>query len=507
MITLPRLRDLPVWPAASEQQWGALTVRAGRLARGAGDGRRLQELRSQVEMLIDQRDLDGLRRRLSERVFARAVASVWLHDDLRARASMTPELVIGMFEAQGERPSRLLTATLATLLFRRFDTLDEWHKDLFEATAAVVHDGTQAARARPQAGGGVTDVVETIRRRGDLLLSKDSPRRVADEIGLQDDSLGVWLRANGLLGMDNGRFGQLLRQNVYLRRIADSDPTDTDNLGFLADLDDPDTVQASAVGGLQFGHEVLQAMTARRGANPCEMWIDALVAIGGDPRLEHTGQWRRWWHPLPEESRAQARRWMSTEDLRLFLEAVENYGLEMYSDDLDRMFPARKTFMWGLFELGLVRETRLIMGSRAARSVRRQLGHREPHITALSTLHDTAVIYIDCGSFHIVEGSHSFQLYLYAGRPTAVLTDRSKPALSPQDLKIRIPGDHARSSPHGWRGQKSIRHQGLWQKDALRFIVEELGIAVDPQRVLTPEDYYDLKTRHGLPVLGSDPLE
>ena len=106
---------------------------------------------------------------------------------------------------------------------------------------------------------------------------------------------------------------------------------------------------------------------------------------------------------------------MSKEDLRLFLQAVEQYGLETANTEMQRMFPARKRFLEGLFKLKLIRNTRLLLGGKAQQSVKRILGKdvKTSFARMDGPMNDKAVIYLDCGDFHLVEGSHSFKIWVY----------------------------------------------------------------------------------------------
>jgi len=504
-FALPPIRELPPWPAAAAEAWGRVGDRSRRLAQSAGEGRAHRNLRAEAERLIDAGAFGEIAARVSSRGFARALAAVWRDDATRAAASMSPQLVLRMFDALEHHPSRLVVATLAHALFRHFDILGDWDGALFEALAAVVHDGADALPPRAAAVRGV-NLLETLRHRGDMLLRLDSPRAVAREIADEDISLRDWLVANGMLGVQDGRWGELVRQAVYLEQIARCDPEDADELDFLHDLLDETLLRSAGADGLHFGHAVLRGMTDRSVARPDDLWIDTIVEIGGDPRLAHTSAWHTWWQPLPEQNRAVARRWMSVEDLRLFLEAVENFGLQNDNEDLLRMFRARKIFMWGLYEQGLVLETRLIMGNEARRSVARQLEGRRPEISHLKSPTDLAIIYLDCGSFHLVEGSHSFKLWIYEGRPVQPLVDRSKRTFTLDELRREIPEVHARQSRFGYSGHVAVPHMGFWQRFALEFIVEELGVALDVQTLMDPDGYRLLRDRYGLPVPGSQRL-
>jgi len=206
---------------------------------------------------------------------------------------------------------------------------------------------------------------------------------------------------------------------------------------------------------------------------------------------------------VSQRARDQVIRWLSVEDLRLFLMAVENYGREEDVDDLTRLFPPRKKFLWGLYDSGMIRETRLILGRKVRNAVVEQVTKVRTDIALYQSNHDTAIIYVDCGDFHLVEGSHNFRLWTYAGRPVSMLPDRSKRVFSSHEFIYLIPAQHAREHPDGSDAHLAVTHKGLWQRRPLEFLIEEYGIDLDPTKLLTREDYEELKYKHRLPVRGS----
>ncbi len=503
--------DLPQWPDTALGSWTGLVARASRQRREAGGGRGFVALMDEIRAAIDRGEIDAIVSRLHERRVARALVSVWSHDVERARVSMTPDLVRQVVDRQDPHPSRLLVRALVDLLLRHFDLLDSWTAGLFDATSAATRRAATLAPA-PRRVPAFVDVADVAREHPAELLDRDAPRHVAGLLTASGPGgiprpLDDWVRARGLQGYESGRFGLLVRQAVYLERIRRVDHTKPAGLEFLSEITTRSVVEAPGNAGRHFGHDLLEAMTTRTGNGaPCDEWLAALVDVGGDPRLQRSAQWNRWWEPLPPAAREQAVRWMSAEDLRLFLEAVETYARETHNQDMIRMFPARKKFLWGLYEQGLIRETRVILGSQARASVQHQLGRLRVDVATLQKAHDTAIIYVDCGRFHMVEGSHLFKLWVYDGRPVDLLTDRGKRHFTREELRLVVPAEHARRHASGHNGHIGISHNGLWQRRALDFIVEEVGVPLNLSRLLTREDYDDLKSRFGIPVVGSRPL-
>ncbi|PWD51218.1 hypothetical protein C8046_11710 [Serinibacter arcticus] len=503
-LATPALRDLPAWPARTPAGWGVLTTGARQVARTAGTGRGFDERVAEVRSLLERGEIDGLRARLHERQTARALVDVWQHDGELAARTMRGALVREMVTPTHDRPRRLLTIALAHLHLTYFDLLDEWEVGLFAELGAIVRAAVGALPV-PAGKPSGADLLTAFRRRGDVMTDERGPSTVAGEVIARDVSLDEWLRSHGLLGATDGRFGQLLRQAIYLERIRTVDPARPEDLDFLDDFSDTALVHAAGMDGLQFGHLVVQAMTSRTSTRPSDRWLRTILDVAGDPRLEHTPRWARWWQPLPSECVRTMRRWLSIEDLKVFLDAVERFGESEGRYDLQRMFPARKTFLLGLYESEVVLETRLIMGDNARDSVNRQLGGYKADISRYPTDRHTAVIVVDCGEFFLVEGSHNFKLYVYAGRPPGDLMDRRTRVFDGALLKEDLPYRHQETHPFGHRAVEAFVHNGLWQGRALEYLVAELRQDLDPKKLLEPSDYLSLAQR-GLPRLGARTL-
>src|SRR5699024_3971830 len=144
----------------------------------------------------------------------------------------------------------------------------------------------------------------------------------------------------------------------------------------------------------------------------------AAVEIGGDPRLRRSAAYRKWWAEIPPDCAETVARWLSAEDLRLFLDSIERFAETTGNPVMNRLFPGRKTFLWGLYELGYVKETRLIVGRDVRDDLRRRLSPEM--LRSLARLQgrgreSTSLIAIDCGPFFLVEGSHNVKLWIFVG--------------------------------------------------------------------------------------------
>src|SRR5690606_8724655 len=113
-----------------------------------------------------------------------------------------------------------------------------------------------------------------------------------------------------------------------------------------------------------------------------------------------------------------------------------------------------------------------------------------------SNLNDKAVLYIDCGDFHLIEGSHSFKLWMYLAQPNPTLLSYDKPYFSHFDLTTRTALEYKKAHPH--LPYAEIIHNGFWQNKAFSFLAEN-GIEIDIEQLLTTTDYRAYLRRFGLP--------
>jgi hypothetical protein len=166
------------------------------------------------------------------------------------------------------------------------------------------------------------------------------------------------------------------------------------------------------------------------------------------------------------------------------------------------MFPARKLFLEGLFKLGLIRYTRLMLGRMAEESVRRML-EKEVQTTFVrleGSMSDKAVIYLDCGDFHLVEGSHSFKIWVYLAQPGGTVKSYDRTVFTHADLTGDLPRQYKKLYPH--LGYEAITHIPMWQRKVFDFLTSN-GIAVDVESLLSKRDYRLYLSRYGVPTVQS----
>lgn len=504
-LTLPPPRvALASWPDDMPEKWQRVAAQAKHIARNAGSGRRADELHGPVRRLLEERRTDELLTRMGDRVFARVVVALWAEEPRLAQRSMTPKLVRAVVERSEGRPVGRPTAiTLASLFLEHYDRLDDWHEGLFEATAVTVD--VAAHRSRPRAHRDLLEVLRDLRR---YVVDPEGPRSFAHHLVTSGTTPEKDPDARALCGDNSGRYAQVLRNTFYLELIASADHS-AEGHWFLADATARATALRRDEDDRRFGITVLSALCDKGDtAVPSTEWVDAVLAIGGDPRHEQSSTWRDWWAHVDEPLRARAVRWMSGADLRAFLRAVRVYGDETRNESLQRMFPRRERFLMGLYETGHVRATRLILGNDVRRTMRRVTNINlvdAPRFDDMNT--DAAIVFVDCGDFHLVEGSHKFKLHLYLGRPGPELTDPRRRAYTREELIHVIPDAHKSRHPLGDGAHDAWTHDqgGAWLRKALDFL-RERGITIDETALVDKHDMEDLvRRRSGLAPLRRSP--
>jgi hypothetical protein len=502
MFTPPPLELPPVWDNTRlASSWTSLEQRGRRLAQNAGQGSSAFLKRKELaRLLLDKGHVEHLRSAAAQdRRFYRAVLAVWQEDAKLAQRTLRQDTLHAVLDTA--RLTRFTTESLLLLLLREFEQLDLRDNGLFTTMATYIRTCVGLLKPTPRR----RDLLETARLHGDWLLRLDAPSSVVHHISSVGLALDEFFSSIGLDGRDGGAYVANVRRTYYLDQLRKADPQRDHPV--LQEIRREAVYKAPTPNGY-FGHEVLRILCTPD-QRPGDPWTDSLLHIAGDPRLTHTDRWKDWWQYADTATVEKVCGWLSAEDLRLFLETVDEYGTSMGKEDLVRMFPARKTFLEGLLDLGLVRETRLFLGSDARGFMRRRVKkHVLTDVTRLTGVgaNETAVIFIDCGHFHLIEGSHSFRLWIYIGSPVPAIQNRRKRDFPINDLRKEVPlefmrlrGEHvgpgARAHQHGQR-HKSIVHNGLWQGPTLEFLHDQ-AIELPAAELMDKATLAEYQRRHG----------
>lgn len=451
----------------------------------------------QIREMARTRNFMGLRELLQRRIGARALTWLWQNDPVYGRPLLTVRLLDLMIEQQQPRLTRLTLLQLLQLYFQLFDQLDsppqEEGASLRERMEEHLRQQLQKTLLKP----GATSVLANIKPHASGLLSADGPMRLVQSAQEEGKELEKAFISRGLKGFDQGRYGDVCRAHYFLKTLRDL-PLGAYDPVFI-ELLKREVSEAPFEQGRCIGHAALEILIDRVTDSPGEAWQDFIVSLAGDPRIvSSSSRFRRWWLPLGEDRIEKVRGWLSKEDLRLFLQAIEQYGAEHHDVALQRMFPARKVFLEGLFRLKLIRSTRLMLGRTARASIRKILGNelRTSFAELDNSMADKAVIYLDCGDFHLVEGSHNFKIWSYLALPSLQLKNYNKTSFTHHELIHTIPGDYRKQ--YSDTPYEAVAHNGLWQDKVIRFLADQ-GIELDWEELFTRADYQEFLRRTGVP--------
>ena len=483
------------WASHQFERWTGLVSKAAKMEVAAGRNDAFERMQAILCDMAATARFDGLRELLKRRMTARALTDLWLNG--KALAMLNSHLLEVLLAAQQPRLTRMTLQQLAQLYFRRFDELDEREglRELLERSLLQQLESMPP----PKIQSSLADPLVTLKREGHWLLRLDGPSRLAEQVRQSGHELGETFIGLGLQGFDVGRYGDICRAHFYLETLRSLPLGEWDPV--MDELLKESVYKAPYEGERRIGHVALEILIDRAGQEPGEHWQNFILNLAGDPRIASTASnYREWWVPLGEARIQKVRGWLSKEDLRLFLQAVEQFGIETHNSDLQRMFPARKLFLEGLFKLKLIRNTRLLLGGKAQQSVRRILGKdmKTSFARMDGTMNDKAVIYLDCGDFHLVEGSHSFKIWVYLAAPGETLRSYERNSFSHYDLTTTIPDTYRRLYP-GLPQDAFTHHPPLaWQNKVFTFLANN-GIGLDIEQLLSQVDYQLSLRKFGIP--------
>jgi hypothetical protein len=390
--------------------------------------------------------------------------------------------------------SRLTLLHLVRAFLVYFDRLGDQHALL--ALATFVR-GQLARHARGE------DALARNASNRTLIFAFDGPAKVVSNAVMEGRSLEDQLDYLALTGYGKGRYQSICRFRFYIETLKKI-PVGKDHQ-VLKQLIQPAVYNAPGTEGGKLGHEVLGILIDRSTVEGVsETWRGVILAVAGDPRVpKGHRRYQEWWALLGEERVQKVRGWLSRFDLSLFLGALKDYGQASRDVDLQRMFPARKRFLEGLVEQGLVVTSRLFVGNGARDYLRRN--YRRDELPEYANVSDThrSMIYLQIGHCHMIEGSHNCKLWIFPKLPskTAVASYGTK-NFTPRELGGEIhrlyQAEFGRSAidPAAIR---HIPHNFRWQHEAIRYFGKQ-GIRLVAEKFFSATDYRQYKRDRGVQV-------
>ncbi len=496
MLHLPPIPELAQfnWERFS-QQWSSLTVQTKKIADGAGQGEEFKALEQQINRYVMYDQKEKLKQILIKRKGVRVLTQLWI-DKEEVRKNSLNEETIDYIQAKHPKLGMSSLMNLISLVYRYFDALVDGN--IFNRLTQWLK---QQIEQRLKDRKNTSDTILSVLNQAKWLLDLTAPKALVNLAKQNHLDLNEQLKKLRLNELPQGRFLDSCHAQYYLDTLKEIPVGEQHDV--LHELLKQDVATMPFEDGKRIGHIALEIIIDRSAGAPSEIWQNFVLNLAGDPRIANTStNYRQWWKPIGENRVKAVTSWLAKEDLRLFLGAIEEYANYTGDEALNRMFPARKRFLEGLYEHGFVRNTRLMLGNNAAKTVKTVLGNNLNinyiNLSGSQETH-TSIIYLDCGDFHIVEGSHEFKLWIYMGLPSEKIIDYSLSEFTRSDLIHRFPREFRTTYPNN--NFKDITHTPTtWQNRAIEFLTEN-GIELDLEKLFYKDEYRRYINRYGLPVV------
>lgn len=429
-------------------------------------------------------------------VDVRALTYLMGRQEFHRYAILTQDMLDSLYNP---RPNLGLISLLQLIyaFFQYFDQIGgekAQNKKVFESICSLL-----SREVEDRAGGNAGPEITKLAQNRNLLFTLDGPQRVVNFATRLKVDLDVAFKELSLQNYHDTRFHRLCRYRYYLDTlkrlpIGKDDPV-------LKEVCKHEVYDAPASDGRLLGHEVLSILIDRADRlDISDAWRGVILTIAGDPRVPNTStRFLKWWSILGAERQRKVRGWLSGFDLMLFLKALENYGRVSGNTDLQRMFKARKIFLEGLHAQGLVTHSRLFVGSSPERYLQSKYKKEElPEYAKVKDSH-RSMIYLQVGNCHMIEGSHSFKLWLFPKLPSnAAIVDYSKQIFYPKHLSYIIESKYQMEFGNNSKQPLAITHYPdlAWQEKAIKYLKSE-GIHLDIEQLINPQNYPTYINRYG----------
>lgn len=494
MLLLPPIPELAQfnWERIS-QQWSSLTVQTKKIADGAGQGEEFKSLEQQINRFVMYDQKEKLKQILIKRKGVRVLTQLWI-DKEEVRKNSLNEATIDYIQAKHPKLGMSSLMNLISLVYRYFDSLVDGN--IFNRLTQWLKEQIEL-RLKDRKNS--SDTILSVLNQANWLFDLTAPKALVNLAKQNHLDLTEQLKKLRLNELPQGRFLDICHAQYYLDTLREIPVGEQHDV--LHELLKHDVATMPFEEGKRIGHIALEIIIDRSAGAPSEIWQNFVLNLAGDPRIANTAtNYRQWWKPIGESRVKAVTSWLAKEDLRLFLGAIEEYANYTGDEALNRMFPARKRFLEGLYEHGFVRNARLMLGNQAEHTVKRVLGKSlTTSYIKLRGMAQTSIIYLDCGDFHIIEGSHNFKLWIYMGLPSEKLNDYSLSELNHFALTNSFPQEFKKSYPKG--ELMPIQHSPTsWQKNAIDFLTQN-GIELDLEKLFYKDEYRRYINRYGLPVV------
>ncbi|SEI37368.1 EH_Signature domain-containing protein [Allopseudospirillum japonicum] len=478
------------WPDTWEENWHILQYSLMKTQKKMGKSDLFFQRANLIKIILQKGEFSRLQPLLRDRLTVRVMTELWLHDDAFRKLTLKVRILklVFMRHAKLTRISLLNLSEFYFKFYKDQKYLAEAKEINFMVQEFLVEQ-YQKINLNTQ-----DKAIKFICEHQELFFSKDAVENFANFLVKHKISLSEICQVHDLEWVIQGNFGALILARYYLEKFLEVPAHQAHPI--LNELSKKECYQLvlDEKTHTLVGHEIIKNILDR--ADPTiwgdDPWLSTLLTIAGDPRANEEDKHRRtWWNPLGNYYLNKAYAWLCYEDLQIFIKVLATYS-EQQGADLARLFPARSQFLIGIFASGKVRNTRLFLGRKLQVQLEKMLGHKlEIAFTPLTEeMQDQAVIYLKCNEFCLIEGSHSFRVWLYLDEPYPELLERPlEQEVSYQELTQSMPHNYEeiykRQLPY-----KALTHHPhlVWQAKIISFLAEN-GIELQPELLFCEQDY------------------
>ena len=424
-------------------------------------------------------------RHLERFIDIRVVVHLWANNKIFREAHPPSSAFFKAFNDIAPHASRLSLQAMVALFFDKYDLLGE--KGLTEFRSYLAKQVDQSNARKPPLS------LKAFATSAKTLLTPTAPQDLCKYAIDNNRPLDVVLEQMGVPRGKENRFN-FVCQNIYYIHTLEQLQLGQDSPVF-AELVKPINARMPHEGAM-LGHAVIKILIDKcmeaKEALPTN-WRDIILEIASDPRVPVGSTiFRQWWNEIGQKRTLWMIQWLSQLDLKIFFEVLKEYADNSGKEDLQRMFPARERFLLGLYDLGLIKGSRLFLGYQASSFLKSRIEKKAlPHYAELSD-GNKAIIYLDLGKVHMVEGTHSFPLLLFDKLPpeSNILSyDKKYFPIDSLNKKLIL-----RHEIMLMRGDANIVHSRIvhspttWQAKALSYL-KKYGLDIHPSRVLDRDSY------------------
>jgi len=489
-----QLKKYPLMDFPSPQtikHFSDLTEELNRMEQSMGKNDRLD--RRKLELLGHLGNEDDLIHEVQGDLDIRAIISLWLEIDAFIEQIPVSQPILMRFHQVRVKMGLLALHGLIQLFIERFDQCGD-----VQSLAQFIREAIKERTL-------YSDDLKRLQKQANAVLSPLGPKKIVDFAIKNNRELKDIMRLVGIPEEQSGRYIDVCHQCYYIETLKQLEPGDQSD---IFDELVQNEVTRMPYNNNWLGHEVLSIMIQKgidSGIELPEYWRDIILSIAGDPRKR--GQtYRKWWNPLSLRHIEAMQGWMAGLDLKLFLESLMNYANSSGNTALERMFRARVKFLQGLYDHGLIASSKLFIGENPGNYLKSQ--YHENQMPMFSKLNDRelSVIYLKLqvnhhhksGYIHMVEGSHNFALRIYKDLPDKhPFSFESRPeGYRARELRTDLENQYMRQYN---QSVFSVSHDPYlhWLNKLLQELKEQ-GVLIEPEWVLSTEDYSHYKDKFGI---------